>query len=415
MDAEYGSTPFGRRPIALGLLLKQARVVDPQLKRNKWKLFRAICEARVVLGLSDRSLSVLDALLSFYPADEICEDNGLVVFPSNAQLSIRARGMTAATLRRHLAALVEAGLIQRRDSPNGKRYARRTASGNIDEAYGFSLSPLLARAEEIEGVSARLQAERALLHTMKERLTICRRDIAKLIQAAMNDGVPGDWESLLSIYGLLVDRLPRTATLILLQPILDGLVELRAEILKQLESFTKAQNMDAIESQNERHIQDSKPQSLIESEARSETINSHPIRDEHFATEQSLPKTHLKGSDEDREMRYRTTPPLSLVTRACPEVTAYGPGGTIRTWVDLVTAASVLRSMLRISQPAFNHTCRVMGAENAATVLSCIYERGGAISSPGAYLSGLTRKAERGEFTPTPMLNALLRKQRLTI
>ncbi len=48
----------------------------------------------LALGVTDRALTVLDALLTFYPDDEISEEKGLIVFPSNAQLSLRARGMT---------------------------------------------------------------------------------------------------------------------------------------------------------------------------------------------------------------------------------------------------------------------------------------------------------------------------------
>jgi len=83
---------------------------------NKWKIFRDVSEAKVMLDLKDRSLAVLDALLSFHPENELRQDAQLVVFPSNAQLSLRAHGIAGATLRRHLAFLVEAGLILRKDS-----------------------------------------------------------------------------------------------------------------------------------------------------------------------------------------------------------------------------------------------------------------------------------------------------------
>ena len=65
--------------------------------------------------------------------------------------------MSEPTLRRHLAALVEAGLIIRRDSPNGKRYARRVDE-EVAQAFGFDLAPLVARAAEFE---ERLQAAQA--------------------------------------------------------------------------------------------------------------------------------------------------------------------------------------------------------------------------------------------------------------
>lgn len=47
---------------------------------DKWKVFRDASEAREVLGLQDRSLAVLDALLSFYPENELRQDAQLVVF-----------------------------------------------------------------------------------------------------------------------------------------------------------------------------------------------------------------------------------------------------------------------------------------------------------------------------------------------
>src|SRR5690606_14451115 len=96
---------------------------------DKWKVYRSACEARALLGLRDRALAVLNALLTFYPEQELREESNLVVFPSNAQLAIRANGIAGTTLRENLALLVEAGLIQRNDSPNGKRYARKGNDG----------------------------------------------------------------------------------------------------------------------------------------------------------------------------------------------------------------------------------------------------------------------------------------------
>ena len=67
--------------------------------------------------------------------------------------------MSASTLRRQLAALVDAGLIVRRDSPNGKRYARKGRGGEIKLAFGFDLAPLVVRAEEFEGMAQEIEAE----------------------------------------------------------------------------------------------------------------------------------------------------------------------------------------------------------------------------------------------------------------
>ena len=118
-------------------------------RADKWALISALTEAREHFGLGDRTLAVVEALVSFVPGRELDGRAPLIVFPSNRALSARARGMAPATLRRHLAALVKAGLLFRRDSPNGKRYAVKDDRGLPEEAFGFDLAPLALRAGEI--------------------------------------------------------------------------------------------------------------------------------------------------------------------------------------------------------------------------------------------------------------------------
>ena len=98
-----------------------------------------------------------------------------------------------------------------------------------------------------------------------------------------------------------------------------------------------------------------------------------------------------------------------MVLRACPDIFAYGPGGAISSWRDMMSAAVVVRSMLGVSPSAYQGACEVMGPENAATAMACILEKGGQINSAGGYLRDLTRKASRGEFSLGPMLMAFYR------
>lgn len=424
MESGYVTTPFGRRPMSLGMLASQqlAETIEPGMKRNKWKLFRAICEARPALGVTDRALTVLDALLTFYPDDEISEEKGLIVFPSNAQLSLRARGMTPATLRRHLAVLVESGLILRKDSPNGKRYARRDRAGAIGEAFGFSIAPLLARAAEIESLAAQTVADRELLRATRERLTVCRRDISKLISVALDEAIPGDWETFTMMFRALVARLPCVATTESLAPLLDEMVLLRDEAVNLLERHVKRQKTDANESQIERHKQNSNPNSTYELEPsfdtkqgeKAATINegmAEPPDERRVRPPMPSAGTGNKtsGAADPESGPSLKSFPLGLVLQACPQILDYGPGGAIGNWRDLMSAAVIVRSMLGVSPSAYEEACLGMGPENAATVIACILEKGGHINSPGGYLRDLTRRTERGEFAIGPMLMALVR------
>ncbi|WP_428424152.1 plasmid replication protein RepC [Pararhizobium sp.] len=388
------TTPFGRRPMTLAMVASQvmAQETGPERSVDKWKLYRALCEARRRLGVTDRALAVMNALLSFYPKNELSADNGLVVFPSNAQLSLRAHGMPEQTLRRHLAALIEAGLLSRKDSANGKRYARRDRTGTIDEAFGFSLAPLLACADDIERLADEVVAERLRIHRLRERLTICSRDLSKLINIALEEGVPGDWATIRLRYSALLADLPRKPAATVLTATLAEIETLREEATKQLKMQINRQKISGNASQNERHIQNTDLNSILESEPSNEKQQN-----ESFVVERQGRREPIKAF------------PLSMVLSACPDIAMYGPGGSVSSWRDLMSAAVVVRSMLDVSPSAYQQACGILGPENAAAVMACILERGGQINSAGGYLRDLTRKAEKGEFSLGPMLMALMR------
>jgi replication initiation protein RepC len=406
------------------LAMLASQVVEPEDGKtvDKWKLYRAVCEARMRLGVTDRALALLNALLTFYPKGELSVEHGLVVFPSNAQLSVRAHGMAEQTIRRHLAVLVGAGLISRKDSANGKRFARRDGEGAIDDAFGFSLAPLLARADEIEMLAADAAAERLAFQRLKERFTICRRDVAKLIAAAIDEGAAGDWDQHHMHYRSIVEALPRSPTAMQLVSSLDEMELLRDGIVNVLEMQLKTKDHSGNDLQTERHIQNSNPESIIESEPRFEMKqgeNSESSRQPSSKAdgwqeiakpaEGNRPPMPGAGDREGGPAAGIRPFPLGMVLRACPQIADYGPAGGIGSWRDLMAAAVVVRSMLGVSPSAYEEACEVMGPENAATVIACILEKGGHINSAGGYLRDLTRRAEKGEFSLGPVLMALLR------
>ena len=422
------TTPFGRRPMTYGMLADQlaAQAIDENACIDKWKLYRWLCEARPRLGISDRALSLLNAMLSFYPKTELLGSDSLIVFPSNAQLSLRAHGMAEATIRRHIAALVEAGLLIRKDSANGKRFARRDREGDIGQAFGFSLAPLLQRAEEIESLAAAVVAERLHYQGLKERLTICRRDIVKLLEAASseNDG-EADEEviKMRDLYRDVMARLPRHPEVAELDAILLVLEALRENLAKYMQERMNSENYSGNHDHFERHKQNSNTQPQYELEPRFEKKQGQNREAANLDERSQGNAGRMSSTEKDAEPAQPVTYqdpdisrdammkpfPLGMVLSACPEISNYGSGGTIGSWREFLSAAVVVRSMLGVSPSAFEEACAVMGPENAATAIACILERAGHINSAGGYLRDLTRRAERGEFSLGPMLMSQLR------
>ncbi|MGV2168970.1 MULTISPECIES: plasmid replication protein RepC [Agrobacterium] len=394
METRHVTTPFGRRPMTLALVKRQVATNEIKAGKTveKWKVFRDASEAREELGLQSNSLAVLDALLSFYPENELRQDAQLVVFPSNAQLILRAHGMAGATLRRHLALLVDAGLIVRKDSANGKRYARKNGAGEIESAFGFDLSPILARSEELAVIAQKVVAARSAFRKAKENLTICRRDVRKLITAAIEEGADGDWFAIEAMYIDLVSRIPRHPTTADIANILDELELLREEIVNLLDLQSNSKFNSTNDAQIEQHLQNSKSESFHELEPSSEK-------------EQGEKPNKRRGSQTETLKAF----PLGVVLKACPQIIDYGPAGTVGGWRDLMSAAVVVRSMLGVSPSAYQEACETMGPENTAVAVACILERAGHIKSAGGYLRDLTNRAARGQFSLGPMVMALLR------
>lgn len=374
-----------------------AKERPPEKAVHKWNIFRAICTAKSQLRVTERALAVLDALLTFHP-ETVLMGEGLVVFPSNQQLCLRAHGMPPATLRRHLAVLVDCGLIIRRDSPNGKRYARKDRSGEIELAFGFDLAPLVVRAEEFEALAEEVLAEDRALKLVREKITICRRDICKMIATGMEERVPtrqngqgpADWTELHELYRSIVGRIPRTAPRALLEGIAVELSLLADEILNLLENHVKTQNPITNESHSERHIQNSNPDSLPAFEPRSPES-----------------RRSIVAFDREPGRMPERTYPLGLVLDACPDIIDYSRGG-ISNWRDFQAAIAIVRPMLGISPSAWLDAQTVLGETESSIVVAAILQRGEAINSAGGYLRGLTRKAEAKEFSIGPMLMALI-------
>ena len=382
------TTPFGQRPVTAGLLARAAQAqAKPAIPHSdKWELFHQICAGRELLGVTSRNLTVLNALLSFHPGTSLSDNDNLIVFPSNAKLCQRAHGMADSTLRRNLGALVQAGLIRRHDSPNGKRYAARSGAGDITVAFGFDLRPLLERADEIARAAQAVEDAEQALRRQRERVSLLKRDAVKLTAFGAEEAPSDAWAEIEAQLLDLHRRMRRKLELDELSDLEQVLRDLMVQIHELIagNSVSETKEMSGNDVQNERHHSNSKPY----------TPDLEPCPEEGRGAEpEPLPNI-----------------PLAVVLKACPDILPYSEDRP-RHWHQLVGLAALVRGMMGISESAWQEAMQVMGPETAAVTVAGILQRVETIRNPGGYLRALTRKAQDKGFSPGPMIMALLQAE----
>lgn len=356
---------------------------------NKWEIFNAITDCRSMLGVNDRTLSVLHALLTFRPGLTLEADECLVVFPSNLRLTRRAHGMPESTLRRHLAKLVEVGLIVRRDSPNGKRYVRGRGQNFDRNAFGFDLRPIVVRAHSFLAMAREVQAQLSERKSLEEQITVLRRDIGKLL-TSVNPSTQA-LEILRARLSTLPIRHGKRTTINELRARFARLSELQDDVLSLLPEPVETDETSADDAQNERHIQESKTTELLyDSEIDDET------RDPSSNAPTATPPSSLT---------------LSTVLNACPDITDYSRD-SISSWQALLRTAALVRCYLAIPTDAWEEAQNVLNPFVASIVVAAMLQRSDSIKTPGAYLRTLTKKASQGQFSPAPMLMSLVKTRR---
>jgi len=375
----------------------------PALEIDKWQVFRELTVARDHFGLSSRSLTVLNALLSFLPGQALCGSDPIIVFPSNRSLGERAHGMAEATSRRHLAALIEAGFLTRHDSPNGKRYSARDRSGAIVTAYGFDLRPLLVRAPEILEAAEETRLAQEALKRQREAVVLLVRDAGKLIDYGQLERPTWDWASLLERLGQIRKLLRRKLDAGQFGALETVAAELLSDVETVLADLFETPETSGSDSENERHYQSS-DKDLKDSEKRVSTT----------ATGRTTKPAalHEHRNTQHRKTDIGTSQDVSLekVLEACPSFRSFS-SEKVDSWQQMERAAHQIRPWLGISVDTWDEACREMGAASASICIAGILERQGDINSPGAYLRALTQKSRARKFSPVPMLSALLNRQ----
>ena len=196
----HAGNPTGFRRLTPGLL-QVDRVAEsfaglPDGVTVPGQLLAAFKAAAPRLGLSPNLVHAIDWLFRFTQPQDWGRGGRPIVWPS-ADTQQEALGLSPTRTKAINRALIEAGIITMKDSPNGKRYGKRDAKGNIIEAYGFDLSPIAARHAEFVRLAAEAKAERAEMRRLRRRATIARNGITQILETVAEYGLKGEeWQTL---------------------------------------------------------------------------------------------------------------------------------------------------------------------------------------------------------------------------
>lgn len=329
--------------------------VEPCVSHDKWALLDTLTCAARQFNLNHRTLTVLRALLTFYPDRKLSDVPGLaVVYPSNRTLSQRLNGMPESTLRRHLATLVRTGIVSRQDSANRKRFAR---FGGL--AFGFDLSPLARLAPQIHEAAEEEHRKQQEIDSLRARIAATRQ---RLIEGA----------TLMPHHPLMEDSrriLRRKVDAETLRDVLECL-ENHLDNTRKIDVPTE--RMSARNSENERHIQ-----TTDESES---VCTTAPVCEAEDIA-------------------------LDDVTLSCKEYRDFLPDAP-RNWSDLLRVAYTLYPMMGIDRSTFEEAREKIGPNGVSVAILCMLEKIADIRKPGAYLRGLSKRADQGKLNLRAMIKA---------
>lgn len=415
-----------RKPTPGLVIAEKHAQAGERLSIPKSQATSSVKRVAAAIGLKAPDLLLLDTFAAFTQPQDWEQGRRPIVWASNNFL-IEQTGFSLSALRRHVRRLAELGLIWIKDSPNGKRYGHRDADGVIIEAFGFDLAPLAARAVEFQSLYAQLKEEREFCAAQRNVITITRRIIRAKIEKALESDLRGPWRELEEEFALLLQGLPKRSTAV--SKLLD-IVDWFKEFKQRVEDAFEAAFDWPAESDVEQSSQDVKtttnvvpisinmtPTDVTNETHILTTKQPHSVTSNRFENKAAadigpeMPKPEQVERPEDVNLdiewsthtnKRKSEVDIPILMLSCPHFAemARGMVGYIRNWDDLHRAAGKLRSMMGISENAWNVAQRVLGPAIAAATMALIFDKHstGEVKSPGGYLRGMIEKAQAGEL-----------------
>ncbi|OCP22023.1 MULTISPECIES: replication initiation protein RepC [unclassified Ensifer] len=340
-------------------------------ERSKNELYQAARLAMQAVKLRSAARHVLEQLVGCFSGEPVAEK--ILVWPSNEFLMERT-GLSERAVRYALRDLLISGLIQAKDSANGKRFPIRSKSGEVMDAYGFDLTPLSSRLEEFSAVVEELEEERRRRKSAFDRITICRRSIQALVVAldpTLTRGLVAEAERLVSLTPRRDSKMPADLALSMWTSLLD-------EAQTIYEAAFGGKECRNIEDNNE-----------------------------------ALQESCQNGQEDMRGANTEIS--LGQLADACPDAIGYLPGPA--TWESIMETAGKLRGAFGVHASAWQEARELLGGRAGAVFMVALqfYEldqRGKAtIKNFGGFFRSYVRRVAQNEVDLAQEIRLMKRRR----
>ena len=215
--------PTGRRKITPAMIAARAARPTTWQPVKRGEALSALKRAAPALGIPRQVVTLIDYLVGRTRDVDWAEGGRPMAWPSNVTLQdVLDVGRTQ--VKTLIRVALEHGLLEMDESPNGQRYGFRE-QGQIAEAYGFDLTPLAARAAELEQIARAHQERRREGARMRARITSVRNKVLMIAEAGGWPALSAEAHALALLRGDIRDPGQLAPVLVRLEALLAGAEE----------------------------------------------------------------------------------------------------------------------------------------------------------------------------------------------
>lgn len=368
----------GGRPLTRAALAGRRRALDDGRTISRRELSAAGREAAKALRLRPALRSILSALCAVW-GEQAWER--LIVWPSNEHLC-GMTGLSERALRYGLRDLVALEVITPRDSANGKRFAIRASGGAIIDAYGFDLTPIVARRGEWASAILEATARDAQRRRSFDLLTIRRRAVSEAL-------------------GGLLTKFPRTDA---------------ADLLAAQESLERSTPKRRSSGADPDIVLEAWGELQVMAEERYYQAACAGNSGRHLEQDTGSPTDPCTKAPEKEPGPIRLPEP-ALVAAACPVAAEFGV--KLETEADIIEIGRLMRGGIGAHPSAWSEACEALGPFRASVLVLIVAQlhdddvRRGEIriKNPGGYFRQLVRLCSEGRYGLEAELMAMRRRR----